>query len=101
MRISDWSSDVCSSDLRARLADGSHYAVGMGELSETILVRHTIFLLLERYFVMVVRSFAYAGQKDPMRTRDHHQWPVIRRVFRQQDGRSEEHTSELQSLMRS
>src|SRR3546814_9960860 len=77
----------------------------MGELSETILVRHTIFLLLERYFVMVVRSFAYAGQKDPMRTRDHHQWPVIRRVFRQQDGhgecpRSEEHTSELQSLMR-
>src|SRR3546814_1238666 len=72
-------------DDRARLADGSHYAVGMGELSETILVRHTIFLLLERYFVMVVRSFAYAGQKDPMRTRDH---------------RSEEHTSELQSLMR-
>src|SRR3546814_17202270 len=56
-------------DDRARLADGSHYAVGMGELSETILVRHTIFLLLERYFVMVVRSFAYAGQKDPMRTR--------------------------------
>src|SRR3546814_1531503 len=73
----------------------------MGELSETILVRHTIFLLLERYFVMVVRSFAYAGQKDPMRTRDHHQWPVIRRVFRQQDGhRSEAHTTELQSLMR-
>src|SRR3546814_9320191 len=89
MRISDWSSDVCSSDLRARLADGSHYAVGIGELSETILVRHTIFRLRERYFVMVVRSVAYAGQKDPMRTRDHHQWPVIRRVFRQQDGHGE------------
>src|SRR3546814_20594763 len=72
-------------DDRARLADGGHYAVGMGELSETILVRHTLFLLLERYFVMVVRSFAYAGQKYPMRTRNHNQWPVLRRVFLQQN----------------
>src|SRR3546814_12870538 len=31
MRISDWSSDVCSSDLRAQLADGGRQFIGAAQ----------------------------------------------------------------------
>src|SRR3546814_6995373 len=35
MRISDWSSDVCSSDLRAQLADGGRQFIGAAQTFAT------------------------------------------------------------------
>src|SRR3546814_17226800 len=40
MRISDWSSDVCSSDLRAERADRGRYMRGEHELAEAGRHRH-------------------------------------------------------------
>src|SRR3546814_7733278 len=88
MRISDWSSDVCSSDLvgfgngleRRRVA-----VIGLGDLQR--LDRH-------------VRNDAFgldrtAGRRVVARGGD-----LDRAIIRQRQDRSEEHTSELQSLMR-
>src|SRR3546814_1384868 len=87
MRISDWSSDVCSSDLSSTNADGSFEYMSVPEF-------HTPFL--NHYMAMV---------EDTESPRLFHLWSAItgaaaalgRRCFFQ---RSEEHTSELQSLMR-
>src|SRR3546814_7355598 len=90
MRISDWSSDVCSSDLRP-----------LGEVPRAHVHRR-------------VRGSHPGGEADELpRARPdlqagHHQLPRpaaahggIRRLPSQRAfGRSEEHTSELQSLMR-
>src|SRR3546814_3920710 len=94
MRISDWSSDVCSSDLRGTEealgalervgvdAAGQHLArrghdgvVGAAQAGDRIEQDHHVLLVLDQ----------------PLGLLDHH--------FGDLD-RSEEHTSELQSLMR-
>src|SRR3546814_9253147 len=81
MRISDWSSDVCSSDLCPQLLDSSSYA-------------HQI----------PTRRCPEIPAPDP-----YHAWPqrfldAARHCRMAQNAhwliRSEEHTSELQSLMR-
>src|SRR3546814_6711903 len=92
MRISDWSSDVCSSDLLARLdidANGDLAArfrgeapLGMGEVAGD--EREQIGWLTER--VVPFGPVAAVGQFVAARE------VAVRR--------SEEHTSELQSLMR-
>src|SRR3546814_5870257 len=81
MRISDWSSDVCSSDLpyvpgraRGRLSLWACGRAAHDKRAQPILLQ-----------------FPFGGP-GPF---DGH-WSIGRR----QDGRSEEHTSELQSLMR-
>src|SRR3546814_12625430 len=38
MRISDWSSDVCSSDLAPRLDAGNHGAVAVDDLDDALLL---------------------------------------------------------------
>src|SRR3546814_6254700 len=68
MRISDWSSDVCSSDLQHQLAQG----IGWRDNSS-----------------------------NNKRTDDHVRANLAQLLDRNQSHRSEEHTSELQSLMRS
>src|SRR3546814_2051673 len=120
MRISDWSSDVCSSDLfgvprervatktRARGKGGSKYAqsgAGFGPRGESFVVR-------EGEARLRVNLFDYL---DTGLFLDHR--PLRQRIFREARGRrflnlfcytgaatvqarSEEHTSELQSLMR-
>src|SRR3546814_5418076 len=88
MRISDWSSDLCSSDLPSQEHGlGWGYCpcpprpsgLGRGHASRPCPCRH-----------LDLRSGQYAlpGEGGPVR------------VDRREDGRSEEHTSELQSLMR-
>src|SRR3546814_7395189 len=78
MRISDWSSDVCSSDLLgARSQRPSHRARTCGE---TPVPRHRLALWPRR------PRPACAG--------------LSRRFERHRHGRSAEHTSDLQSLMR-
>src|SRR3546814_5531425 len=82
MRISDWSSDVCSSDLK--ITDVSSYATGGGCRSR---------FFCNRLLQTLARrgGIALAG-------RGVHESQCV--VAARMMGRSEEHTSELQSLMR-
>src|SRR3546814_8453457 len=91
MRISDWSSDVCSSDLVLRAAiEGEHHRVARDHLE----------------IFAADPGGAYRDRRSQDRLQ--HDFAVPRhREDKQQDrqcaeadGRSEEHTSELQSLMR-
>src|SRR3546814_9084771 len=109
MRISDWSSDVCSSDLMAqrhgRVCDHngdpqSLVVFGLGKLGGRELNFSSD--------VDLVFAFAEPGQSSGKRVLDAEAW--FARAGQQliqlldevtADGfRSEEHTSELQSLMR-
>src|SRR3546814_10149514 len=79
MRISDWSSDVCSSDLRidgrARANRVTFTGTGIWDISRTWIA-----LLL-------------TGNCTDIES-------IFHRSVTNSEGRSEEHTSELQSLMR-
>src|SRR3546814_9697312 len=117
MRISDWSSDVCSSDLRGR-----EIAAVSGPVDEGLVDRH-----LPETIVDVVIGFRALGQDHGLRRRrgrathavdlravrigraDYAQQEFVARLarllaalrqVRELEERSEEHTSELQSLMR-
>src|SRR3546814_4753088 len=84
MRISDWSSDVCSSDLRSRLAallDDGQEGLDVVQPIEFILPR------CGRHSRECSRLSRSRGRTNL-------------RMFAERAARSEEHTSELQSLMR-
>src|SRR3546814_5477151 len=105
MRISDWSSDVCSSDLAPRLDDGE--IGGQPRLENIALAAEDFFL------------FAFGDDRADARARIEADdaraagaQPLGERALRIEfelekagqilplEFRSEEHTSELQSLMR-
>src|SRR3546814_4424442 len=86
MRISDWSSDVCSSDLR-ELFLPPHRCDGARDRDE-VGRRREQHLALERIVPKLVVLIERGGEK--MFAGDEHHEEI----------RSEEHTSELQSLMR-
>src|SRR3546814_8742056 len=93
MRMSDWSPDVCSSDL-LQLLHGSRYL--RGRWSATVLVesiKRSVFVLQPGQN----RSFGPTGPNKRVDTLN-----GCNVVARQEttSRRSEEHTSELQSLMR-
>src|SRR3546814_8672620 len=110
MRISDWSSDVCSSDLQWSRRSGDMIANKYGnpmKLAGWIFLPSLAFML------------AGCGDKDPKNTEDlsnsthlaarYYEGPRPEGVSTQNEAitttfyipaRSEEHTSELQSLMR-
>src|SRR3546814_10363854 len=97
MRISDWSSDVCSSDLlcRGRLAS----CVLLGDDTEDHPSpprrRHG------RCFATDMDRAARLATVDTTHARDHaHPSGSGTGIHARSAGRSEEHTSELQSLMR-
>src|SRR3546814_6327363 len=98
MRISDWSSDVCSSDLDrlpVRLTDGAQRWVGeqvVASLGEPAPRLHLDAPLLHDLLVRV--ALEERVRLDLVHGRHHV------RVLDEVDQRSEEHTSELQSLMR-
>src|SRR3546814_6592934 len=122
MRISDWSSDVCSSDLHDR-ADGfdglKAVGSGLGTAAAIVMDKSTD-------VVQAISRISYfykhesCGQCTPCREGTGWMWRVMERlrtgdadiseidtlfdVTKQVEGhticRSEEHTSELQSLMR-
>src|SRR3546814_3936591 len=94
MRISDWSSDVCSSDLRAG---------GVGQQGELLVVdavrRHPV-----QHVAQWTQQHA-ALERGAIHGRaaaigDFHGVPVFGAAGFGLQLRSEEHTSELQSLMR-
>src|SRR3546814_7602316 len=110
MRISDWSSDVCSSDLATGVfgAHGGGLAEGF-EGRENVITLHTFgkalgtegaLLCLPRvladFLINRGRGFIFSTAPSPLIA------AVGRAALRLacDDPRSEEHTSELQSLMR-
>src|SRR3546814_4544695 len=104
MRISDWSSDVCSSDLRqaagrrrpdARAAHCQHLrrqqALSLSDMQDTTpgdAARGFSFVLARRAGGLELQAPHHPGFKP------------IRCDWTDAEMRSEEHTSELQSLMR-
>src|SRR3546814_3328424 len=102
MRISDWSSDVCSSDLLGdRLPPFSFKPMAM-ERFESASSEHGIPIdearrlvrtSVDRWNEEVLREFAHP-EPSPARVRS------LKGVLNSLRHRSEEHTSELQSLMR-
>src|SRR3546814_4980093 len=114
MRISDWSSDVCSSDLAGiigHLESGVHRLVEIldrleGALAEQLgddvggaeqFVRHGDDIDIERRLIAVVDV-----ERRHLDAAIARQRVAGRRIagIRERGARSEEHTSELQSLMR-
>src|SRR3546814_10762297 len=99
MRISDWSSDVCSSDLWRAPRDQ-----GAGEEIERPQRRGRPRLLEgdrpggqgEQLVAALGGREMLRGGRGPMQAIERGEGPVVRAIV----GRSEEHTSELQSLMR-
>src|SRR3546814_10138369 len=101
MRVGDWMSDVCASDLRAHTNHRSlnHYLQQVCERLEVRVVYGSIDALLH------ATNSAWQRCDQPS---EHHRLSSRRRQPRSQErrqlsqphGRSEEHTSELQSLMR-
>src|SRR3546814_8572548 len=87
MRISDWSSDVCSSELADRAVPPCPHALYRWTQHSLCLRRH----LCRRHFRHVV-----PGHPHFRHPAEHHCRPRGSRLRL----RSEEHTSELQSLMR-
>src|SRR3546814_9154595 len=106
MRISDWSSDVCSSDLEAR------DPAAMGALySSDAVIWHSnddLALTLERHLTTFIQntsaidSFSYKDVKVHPFVGGFVQQHRTQGKMKsgQEFERSEEHTSELQSLMR-
>src|SRR3546814_6282166 len=92
MRISDWSSDVCSSDLAGARA-GEGYGVGLSDVSgpgrRGTVVRRSAGIVGRDPRCGCARA---EGRGNPRAPRGN--------LTPDGRGRSEEHTSELQSLMR-
>src|SRR3546814_9720510 len=96
MRISDWSSDVCASDLRTERAvpagaggEGTRLLLGIGNLLDLVADQHG-----DRAAGRAPAGLAVAIGDGDRRAGE----PQLDRPA--EATRSEEHTSELQSLMR-
>src|SRR3546814_9081107 len=98
MRISDWSSDVCSSDLRSQ--HGQHHAADPGDASAQPEDEGVYQPRIDPHgggggAILVDRADQQAGAGEAQEQRQ-----AAENRDRHQHDRSEEHTSELQSLMR-
>src|SRR3546814_7416793 len=99
MRISDWSSDVCSSDLIGAVGNHGDHEV----------VRHEVAGIHDRLRLAAELAARGSGSAQHIASRELDQivplfqalgLSSLARARRSQQNRSEEHTSELQSLMR-
>src|SRR3546814_4441475 len=115
MRISDWSSDVCSSDLLRLVDDGADMAALGHRVAHLRAVEHRLDDADRLALAVLVDEDAGRGDTALAGVDEHalHRWrqhrfeigvgqDEVRRLAAQflMDARSEEHTSELQSLMR-
>src|SRR3546814_7899905 len=94
MRIRDWGSDVCSSDLEHQRQAGQGGQDGAGEADD----HHQCGEYVPQGLQVHRISFAGTGALECGLAASGDALRVI--AFSQMPGRSEEHTSELQSLMR-
>src|SRR3546814_9154096 len=108
MRISDWSSDVCSSDLSSSLDGKVAFVTGadrnLGKAMATALLRDGANVVATAMYGSLLSQFVEeCGAADRVLTlegdisRDDDRQRLVQAAI---DRRSEEHTSELQSLMR-
>src|SRR3546814_5980595 len=95
MRISDWSSDVCSSDLLGdeALAEDAEFAAARRYAPSATLA--TLGHAKARFGPFAVIDGATVRMAGDVTSATPRQFAAMRAAFR-----SEEHTSELQSLMR-
>src|SRR3546814_2820578 len=93
MRISDWSSDVCSSDLDYATDRLVHAA------ADTYELRANWKLAVENYLECYHLPWVHPGLNSYSPLAEH-EYRVFADRFFGSITRSEEHTSELQSLMR-
>src|SRR3546814_2240868 len=103
MRISDWSSDVCSSDLKPATLNtdkAPSYGAAITELKrEGKLDRETAHRQV-KYLNNVIEA-DHGKLKIPIKpVRGFKSIPTVYATIKGFEVRSEEHTSELQSLMR-
>src|SRR3546814_5870735 len=104
MRISDWSSDVCSSDLDRRfwkakclVGDSRKFFPGGNPAQPPI---QTPRKAMKRAFKMGYLTWAVAQRPTTVQAAVIKGLDCLRIGTNDHEGRSEEHTSELQSLMR-
>src|SRR3546814_5375095 len=88
MRISDWSSDVCSSDLKNR---------GWSLRYKKTRAFVTLVPEYRRFSAVVVMGGA---EREKFEERRYVWRPQLVKLYDEAKTRSEEHTSELESLMR-
>src|SRR3546814_4896607 len=111
MRISDWSSDVCSSDLLVLAARGWYRDAGIRFTPEELALRSLHFDGLSAASArrLIDQGHWISARRGEVLIRENQAAPSLfylaeGRALIQRDGadvgRSEEHTSELQSLMR-
>src|SRR3546814_7645168 len=114
MRISDWSSDVCSSDLETLMSDSQIMALRSNARQDYNMARYALGEFFKKFLELhpdqAVGSIVQAVEAYV--ARDHARNSEMLDAELQVDGRavrlredwshirSEEHTSELQSLMR-
>src|SRR3546814_3926429 len=104
MRISDWSSDVCSSDLRLEIIEtriAGHDRRRLSQRHQHVAIAAQV---AERRRLVDQRSgVARIGGERPVVPAERRGQPLLvtdQIRLERERGRSEEHTSELQSLMR-
>src|SRR3546814_5769578 len=113
MRISDWSSDVCSSDLNVRPVEVEEFQIGTAETYDIVLeptgeARTIVAESMDRSGMAVAtlasrpgaRAAVPALRDPPLLTMADMGMNHGSGGMDHGGGRSEEHTSELQSLMR-
>src|SRR3546814_10580687 len=111
MRISDWSSDVCSSDLFARNANSKPWPrKGMPtdkDVRQAQFTAQLTHLILEQFAQRFNQLHVHAVGKaaNIMMALDRYRWPAgkadaFNDIWVKSALRSEEHTYEIQSLMR-
>src|SRR3546814_9515337 len=101
MRISDWSSDVCSSDLAVIALDDPRPAALQPPARRPVARQHPVLIIDDPQFDAERRTALAADDVDLLveAQRIPVPWPLAHRSDRA-GLRSEEHTSELPSLMR-
>src|SRR3546814_5491759 len=94
MRISDWSSDVCSSDLATAMPDVGYVCLGEHDGTQTLGIK----LTFSKRYITLAPVATVVGLAFKLRDPD----GLLgdKRKIDYGITRSEEHTSELQSLMR-
>src|SRR3546814_5097108 len=104
MRISDWSSDVCSSDLLAReglaFGAGTNAATGFESTVYMLNLPRNDAALLDTALMLMRETASELTIEQAAVDRGRGVVMAERRERRTFAYRSEEHTSELQSLMR-